>query len=165
MNKSIFQKIAMLSQKNALIIADKWHYNGQYAFYNMKNDQEDYDEIISPQLRKNNYFQVLDEDDNLVAFFCLDPDKEKKEQVEVGLELSPNLTGRGLGSEFMTVIENYVKNNYDYQVIVLAVAEFNLRAIKVYQKAAYVNTGTEMVHSNGGIYKFNIMTKNFERNL
>ena len=159
MSKSIFQKIAMLSQKNALIIADKWHYNGQYAFYDMKNDQEDYDEIISPQLRKNNYFQVLDEDDNLVAFFCLDPDKEKKEQVEVGLGLAPDLTGRGLGSEFMSVIENYVKNNYDYQVIILAVADFNLRAIKVYQTAGYVITGTEMVHSNGGIYKFNIMTK------
>ena len=159
MSKSIFQKIAMLSQKNALIIADKWHYDGQYAFYDMKNDHEDYDEIISPQLRKNNYFQVLDTNDNLVAFFCLDPDKEKKEQVEVGLGLAPDLTGRGLGSEFMSVIENYVKNNYDYQVIILAVADFNLRAIKVYQTAGYVQTGTEMVHSNGGIYKFNIMTK------
>ena len=159
MSKSIFQKIAMLSQKNALIIANKWHYNGQYAFYDMKNDQEDYDEIISPQLRKNNYFQILDADDNLVAFFCLDPDKKKKEQVEVGLGLAPNLTGHGRGREFMTVIENYIKNNYDYQVIVLAVAEFNVRAIKVYQKAGYVITGTEMVHSNGGIYKFNIMTK------
>lgn len=159
MNKSIFQKIAMLSQKNALIIADEWHYDGQYAFYDMKNDQEDYDEIISPQLRKNNYFQVLDTNDNLVAFFCLDPDKEKKEQVEVGLGLAPDLTGHGRGSEFMTVIENYIKNNYDYQVIILAVADFNLRAIKVYQTAGYVITGTEMVHSNGGIYKFNIMTK------
>ncbi|MEB3363091.1 GNAT family protein [Lactobacillus sp. R2/2] len=79
--------------------------------------------------------------------------------------LAPDLTGHGRGSEFMTVIENYIKNNYDYQVIVLAVAEFNLRAIKVYQTAGYVQTGTEMVHSNGGIYKFNIMTKNFERNL
>ncbi|MEB3363092.1 hypothetical protein SDC49_03290 [Lactobacillus sp. R2/2] len=73
----------MLSQKNALIIADEWHYDGQYAFYDMKNDQEDYDEIISPQLRKNNYFQVLDEDDNLVAFFCLDPDKKKKNKLKL----------------------------------------------------------------------------------
>ena len=159
MNKSIFQKIALLSQKNARIIADEWHYDGQYAFYDMKNDQEDYDEIISPQLRKNNYFQVLDKSDNLVAFFCLDPDKEKREQVEIGLGLAPNLTGHGLGSEFMSVIENFVKDNYDYKVIVLSVADFNLRAIKVYQKAGYVQTGTENVHSNGGIYKFNLMSK------
>ena len=159
MNKSIFQKIALLSQKNARIIADEWHYDGQYAFYDMKNDQEDYDEIISPQLRKNNYFQVLDTNGNLVAFFCLDPDKKKKEQVEVGLGLAPNLTGRGLGSEFMSVIENFVKDNYDYKVIVLSVADFNLRAIKVYQMAGYVQTGTENVHSNGGIYKFNLMSK------
>ena len=159
MNKSIFQKIALLSQKNARIIADEWHYDGQYAFYDMKNDREDYDEIISPQLRKNNYFQVLDTNENLVAFFCLDPDKEKREQVEVGLGLAPNLTGHGLGSEFMSVIENFVKDNYDYKVIVLSVADFNLRAIKVYQKVGYVQTGTENVHSNGGIYKFNLMSK------
>ena len=159
MNKSIFRKIALLSQKNARIIADEWHYDGQYAFYDMKNDQEDYDEIISPKLRKNNYFQVLDTNDNLVAFFCLDPDKKKREQVEVGLGLAPNLTGHGLGSEFITVIENFVKDNYDYKIIVLSVADFNLRAIKVYQMAGYVQTGTENVHSNGGIYKFNIMSK------
>ena len=159
MNKSIFQKIALLSQKNARIIADEWHYDGQYAFYDMKNDQEDYDEIISPQLRKNNYFQVLDTNGNLVAFFCLDPDKKKKEQVEVGLGLAPNLTGRGLGSEFMSVIENFVKDNYDYKVIVLSVADFNLRAIKVYQRAGYVKRNTEMVHSNGGSYNFDIMSK------
>ena len=159
MNKSIFQKIALLSQKNARIIADEWHYEGQYAFYDMKNDREDYDEIISPQLRKNNYFQVLDTNENLVAFFCLDPDKEKREQVEVGLGLAPNLTGHGLGSEFIAVIENFVKDNYDYKVIALSVADFNLRAIKVYQTAGYVQTGTENVRSNGGIYKFNIMSK------
>ena len=159
MNKSIFQKISLLSQKNALIIADEWHYDGQYAFYDMKNDQEDYDEIISPELRKNNYFQVLDNDDNLVAFFCLDQNDQREEQVEIGLGLAPKLIGHGLGSEFMTVIENFVKNNYDYKVIVLSVADFNLRAIKVYQRAGYVKRNTEMVHSNGGIYKFDIMSK------
>ena len=159
MNKSIFQKISLLSQKNAMIIADEWHYDGQYAFYDMKNDQEDYDEIISPELRKNNYFQVLDNDDNLVAFFCLDQNDQREEQVEIGLGLAPKLIGHGLGSEFMTVIENFVKNNYDYKVIVLSVADFNLRAIKVYQRAGYVKRNTEMVHSNGGIYKFDIMSK------
>ena len=159
MNKSIFRKIALLSQKNARIIADEWHYDGQYSFYDMKNDQEDYDEIISPKMRKNNYFQVLNTNDNLVAFFCLDPDKKKKEQVEVGLGLAPNLTGHGLGSEFIAVIENFVKDNYDNKVIVLSVADFNLRAIKVYQRAGYVKRNTEMVHSNGGNYNFDIMAK------
>ena len=159
MNKSIFRKIALLSQKNARIIADEWHYDGQYSFYDMKNDQEDYDEIISPKMRKNNYFQVLDNDDNLVAFFCLDQNDQREEQVEIGLGLAPKLTGHGLGSEFITVIENFVKNNYDYKVIVLSVADFNLRAIKVYQRAGYVKRNTEMVHSNGGSYKFDIMSK------
>ena len=32
-------------------------------------------------------------------------------------------------------------------------------AIKVYQKASYQETGSENVHTNGGIYKFIIMTK------
>ncbi|MEB3363243.1 hypothetical protein SDC49_04455 [Lactobacillus sp. R2/2] len=50
----------------------------------MKNDQEDYDEIISPKLRKNNYFQVLDTNDNLVAFFVLTQIRRKENKLKLG---------------------------------------------------------------------------------
>ena len=55
--KIVFSQIQQLSQKNAEIIATKWHYDGEYSFYDMENDQEDYDEIITLALRKDHYFE------------------------------------------------------------------------------------------------------------
>ena len=156
MANSIFKKIGQLSQANAEIIANDWHYEGEYSFYDMENDQEDYDEIMSQELRSDHhYYQVLDGDNKLVAFFCLEPDDQDSMKAEIGLGLAPSLTGHGLGKEFIKVIEDYVKQNFAFKTYILSVAEFNKRAIKVYQK-----TGSESIHTNGGIYKFIIMTKN-----
>ncbi|WP_278960266.1 hypothetical protein [Lactobacillus apis] len=58
MTNSIFKKIGQLSQANAEIIANGWHYEGEYSFYDMENDQEDYDEIMSQELRSDHYYQV-----------------------------------------------------------------------------------------------------------
>lgn len=159
MTNSIFKKIDQLSQANAEIIANDWHYEGEYSFYDMENDQEDYDEIMSQELRSDHYYQVLDGDNKLVAFFCLEPDDQDSMKAEIGLGLAPSLTGHGLGKEFIKVIEDYVKQNFAFKIYILSVAEFNKRAIKVYQKAGYQETGSENVHTNGGIYKFIIMTK------
>lgn len=158
--KIVFNQIQQLSQENAEVIANEWHYNGEYSFYDMENDQEDYDEIITPELRKDHYFEVLADNGQLTAFFCLDLIEDKNDQVEVGLGMAPELTGHGLGIELMQMIEDYVKQVGKYQKIVLSVAEFNKRAQKVYQRAGYHNTGSENEASNGGIYRFILMAKN-----
>ena len=41
-------KIEPLTQQHALEIANDWHYEAPYDFYDMKNDLEDYEEMISP---------------------------------------------------------------------------------------------------------------------
>ena len=63
-------KIEPLSQLHALEIANDWHYEAPYDFYDMKNDPEDYEEIISPEARGNRYYQVLKEG-KLYGFFVL----------------------------------------------------------------------------------------------
>ncbi|WP_220232495.1 GNAT family N-acetyltransferase [Lactobacillus panisapium] len=161
--KIVFSQIQQLSQKNAEIIATKWHYDGEYSFYDMENDQEDYDEIITPALRKDHYFEVLAEDGQLTAFFCLDPIEGKNDQVEVGLGMAPELTGYGLGIKLMQMIEDYVKQIGKYHKIILSVAEFNKRAQKVYQRAGYRITGSEDEASNGGIYRFILMAKEIKK--
>ncbi|WP_199692577.1 GNAT family N-acetyltransferase [Lactobacillus sp. ESL0233] len=93
-----YKKITQLTQANADQIARKWHYSGQYDFYNMENDPEDFEEIITSRLRGNKYYQVLDDKDELVGYFCLERLSEKK--VEIGLGLRPDLTGQGLGIKF-----------------------------------------------------------------
>ena len=71
-------KIEPLSQSNAEEIANHWHYEGIYAFYDMQADPEDYEEILSPEARGDHYYQVL-KNDELYGFFCLFPvDKDKQ---------------------------------------------------------------------------------------
>ncbi len=66
-----FEKIALLTQANADQIAREWHYSDMYSFYDMENDQEDFEEIITPRLRANKYYQILDDTDELVGYFLL----------------------------------------------------------------------------------------------
>lgn len=157
----IFKKIAYLTQANADQIARKWHYNGQYSFYDMENDPEDLEEIITPKLRGNKYYQVLNDKDELVGYFCLE--RLSEEKVEVGLGLRPDLTGQGLGLNFVKGIEEFIQNNFNYRITVLSVASFNKRAIKVYQGARFKIMGSKMQKSNDGVYEFLNLSKTMNR--
>ena len=99
-------KIEPLSQSNAEEIANHWHYEGIYAFYDMQADPEDYEEILSPEARGNHYYQVL-KNDELYGFFCLFPvDKDKQ---ELGLGMKPEYCGKGQGKEFLQTILRFVE--------------------------------------------------------
>ena len=152
-----FEKIALLTQANADQIAREWHYNDMYSFYNMENDPEDLEEIITPKLRGDKYYQVVDDQDELVGYFCLE--RLSEEKVEVGLGLRPDLTGRGLGLNFITEIEAFIQNNFNYRIVVLSVASFNKRAIKVYQRAGFKTDGSKLQKSNDGVYEFINLSK------
>ena len=157
----IFKKIAHLTQANADQIARKWHYGGQYSFYDMENDLEDLEEIINPKLRGDKYYQVVDDQDELVGYFCLE--RLSEEKVEVGLGLRPDLTGHGLGLNFVKRIEEFIQNNFNYRITVLSVASFNKRAIKVYQGAGFKIMGSKMQKSNDGVYEFLNLSKTMNR--
>ena len=152
-----FEKIALLTQANADQIAREWHYNDMYSFYNMENDPEDLEEIITPKLRGDKYYQVVDDQDELVGYFCLE--RLSEEKVEVGLGLRPDLTGRGLGLNFITEIEAFIQNDFNYRIVVLSVASFNKRAIKVYQRAGFKTDGSKLQKSNDGVYEFINLSK------
>ena len=156
-----FEKIALLTQANADQIAREWHYNDMYSFYNMENDPEDLEEIITPKLRGDKYYQVVDDQDELVGYFCLERLSEGK--VEVGLGLRPDLTGRGLGLNFITEIEAFIQNNFNYRIVVLSVASFNKRAIKVYQRAGFKTDGSKLQKSNDSVYEFINLSKTVNR--
>ena len=156
-----FEKIALLTQANADQIAREWHYNDMYSFYNMENDPEDLEEIITPKLRGDKYYQVVDDQDELVGYFCLE--RLSEEKVEVGLGLRPDLTGRGLGLNFITEIEAFIQNNFNYRIVVLSVASFNKRAIKVYQRAGFKTDGSKLQKSNDSVYEFINLSKTVNR--
>ena len=146
-------KIAQMRQPEALEIADFWKYDGEYAFYDMTADPEDYEEIVTPELRGDRYFAVFDED-ALIGFFCVE---QGDGSIDIGLGLRPDLTGHGRGRTFLNEILHFVRENYTFEKIRLDVASFNQRAIKVYERAGFAKTGTSQVHTNGGLYDFTLM--------
>lgn len=65
------------------------------------------------------------------------PDINYEMWVDFGLE--PNLTGIGLGKEFVSACVNFAVEHHQYKgdYVRLGVAEFNKRAIKTYEKLGF----------------------------
>ena len=74
--------------------------------------------------------------------------------LDFGLGLRPDLTGRGLGSEFVAAGLAFMQSRFPSQAIQLRVAAFNQRAIKVYQRAGFVEVERFLNRTNGGEYDF-----------
>lgn len=145
--------IKKMKQPEAVEIADRWKYDGEYAFYDMTADPEDYEEIVTPEKRGDRYFSVFSGDE-LTAFFCVE---QEGADIEIGLGLRPDLTGQGRGGAFLEEILRFVRENYPCETLRMEVASFNQRAVKAYERAGFVKTGTARVPANGGIYDFTIM--------
>ena len=149
-------KIEPLSQSNAEEIANHWHYEGIYAFYDMQADPEDYEEILSPEARGDHYYQVL-KNDELYGFFCLFPvDKDKQ---ELGLGMKPEYCGKGQGKEFLQIILRFIEENLSAKILTLSVADFNQRAQRLYLNCGFNVIGRHPQESNGDIYLFVKMEK------
>ena len=146
--------ITQMGQSDAIEIADCWKYDGEYAFYDMTADPEDYEEIVTPEKRGDRYFSVFS-GDGLIGFFCVE-----REGADVEIGLRPGLTGQGRGKAFLEEILRFVRENYSFEKIRMDVASFNQRAIKVYERAGFVKTGTAKVPTNGGMYDFTQMELN-----
>ncbi|WP_125605877.1 GNAT family N-acetyltransferase [Lapidilactobacillus bayanensis] len=153
--------ISQLTQANALEIADDWHYQGQYAFYNMSEDPEDYDELTTPELRQDQYFQVLNSQQKLIGFFCLMDIETSIDTYEIGLGLRPDLTGQGNGQEFLTAILQFVLRTKKPQKLILDVAEFNTRAQKLYANNGFTIEAKHQQATNHDIYPFVTMSKSY----
>ena len=149
-------EIEQLSQQHALEIANDWHYETPYDFYDMENDLEDYEEIVSQEARGDRYYQVLREG-KLYGFFCLEQKGERT--LELGLGMKPEHCGKGQGASFLQEILDFIIANFAPQVLRLSVSDFNHRAQQL-----YLNMGFEVVRripqeSNGDIHLFVEMEK------
>ena len=109
-----------------------WRYEAPYDFYD--GDQE-------PVLNPERYFAALGDDGTLVGFFYFE---EKGGVLEIGLGMRPDPTGRGLGGEFFRRGLDFARTNYQPTQIVLNVAAFNERAIRVYERTGFQASGRHM---------------------
>lgn len=85
-------------------------------------------------LNPERYFEARDESAALVGFYYFEP---KPPDLDYGLGLRPDLTGRGLGLEFFRAGLAFARERYEPRRVFLHVAEFNERARRVYERAGF----------------------------
>jgi ribosomal-protein-alanine N-acetyltransferase len=139
-----------MTQAEAETIAG-WSYEPPYDFYDARSDVGDLAELLDPKLRGERYFCARDPAGELIGFFGFG---RLGDVVAVGLGLRPDLTGRGLGLAFLGQGLAFAGNLFEPRCFKLSVAEFNQRAITVYERAGFVRTRSFMHETNGGTFPF-----------
>lgn len=156
--KTVHYNFVSMNKEYAKEIAYKWKYSGVYSFYDMTADEEDLREFLNEDSWEDHYFAVQNDKGELVGFYSF---YFEDEIMWLGFGLKPELTGRKLGSEFVNAGINFAveKLNYKKNYIMLAVAVFNKRAIKAYEKIGFQGLEKYMQKTNGGEFEFIKMKK------
>jgi [ribosomal protein S18]-alanine N-acetyltransferase len=129
-----------------------WRYPGVYAFYDLDRDPDDVVLIRDADRREGRWFAVDDAGSGeLVGFFELKP---RLAEVEIGLGLRPDLTGRGLGGPFVAAGIALARERHPGMRVFLLVAVFNDRARKVYERAGFRARGTQLLGVGGEAVEF-----------
>jgi [ribosomal protein S18]-alanine N-acetyltransferase len=144
-----------MDQAEATEIA-AWHYEDPYSFYDWTADSDDLALLLSEETRLGRFFSALDEDGVLVGFFTL---RMEGADLVIGLGLRPDLTGRGLGRQFVEAGIAFGRRSFHPARIRLSVAAFNARAIRVYERAGFTHARTFEHETNGGVHSFVEMTR------
>ena len=137
-----------------------WHYEGEYSFYDMDFDQEDLYEFLE-KIKSNhweNHYVALSERKEVIGMFSFE---FSDNEVNIGLGLRPDFTGKGIGYDFVVEGINFGirKFNFIGKYITLSVAAFNKRAIKVYEEIGFKESNRYIETINQEKYEFIKMTK------
>lgn len=142
-------------------VISSWKYPNEYAIYSFSNDSETIHELMT-----ENYYACLDRGNKLIGYFCfgkaaqipaVEDNVYDNNMLDIGLGLSPELCGQKAGRTFLISGMEYARANWGTAVFRLSVADFNIRAIKVYEKVGFI-TRNEVTHKRSG-RKFRIMVR------
>ncbi|CAA9431164.1 MAG: hypothetical protein AVDCRST_MAG22-3304 [uncultured Rubrobacteraceae bacterium] len=119
-----------------------WRYPEPYSAYD--GNPSSVAGLLDPRY---NYHAVFDGAGELVGYFCFGadatiPEGRKRnlygdDALDVGLGMRPDLTGRGLGSDFVLAGLRFAKARFSPPAFRLTVAAFNRRAVKVYERSGF----------------------------
>ena len=121
-----------MDESEAREVAD-WHYDPPYTFYDWAADGDDLALLLGKKSREGRFFSARDEDE-LVGFFEF---QQEGDTIVIGLGLKPDLTGRGFGEEYVEEGLEFARERFGPKEFRLAVAAFNARAIRVYERAGF----------------------------
>jgi [ribosomal protein S18]-alanine N-acetyltransferase len=120
-----------------------WKYEEPYDLYDNEETSESLNELL-----ENPYYAVLNQNNELVGFFCVGKSAQvpfgstvgayTEDINDIGIGMNPALTGQGFGAEFFSFILSYLQETYKSDSLRLTVAKFNQRAIHLYTKLGFV---------------------------
>jgi len=147
-----------MQEEYANEIVTNWHYDGIYSFYDMKADKDDLDIFTDKNNWRNIIFAVLNKKNELIAWSSY---YMEDEIVWLALGLKPELTGKGLGEQFVSDCIQFIKSksHLNRRIIKLEVALFNQRAIKVYKRVGFTESAKITKSTHIGKLDFLQMTK------
>ena len=127
---------------------DAWRYEPPYDFYD-----SDGLPVKNPEF----FFAARDDDGTLIGFYFLEP---REGALFYGFGMRPDLTGRGLGEQFVLAGLEFARLLYGAKRVVLDVAAFNERAIRLYRRLGFDKTGRHVETFDGyGAVEFIDMEK------
>lgn len=133
-------KIEQMTWGDADMVS-QWVYPVPYSIYSFKRDEETISELTNSE-----YFICKDLQNNIIGYFCFGasaqiPTNEKgvysTDLLDIGLGLRPDLCGRGLGLSFIQAGMDYARQFLHAKELRLTVAQFNRRAIALYNRAGF----------------------------
>ena len=102
------------------------------------------------------FYAARDDDGTLVGFYFEPHDSA----LFYGFGMRPDLTGRGLGEQFVLAGLEFARPIYGRRRVVLHVAAFNERAIRLYRRLGFNETGRHAEKFDGyGAVEFIDMEK------
>ncbi len=154
-----------MTEDEARLVA-AWRYEGDYAVYDGNDDPE----VLALAVdRRSPYYAVRDEHGTFLGFFAYGSTATVGEEanaephlwsgegvLSVGLGLAPDFTGqrRGLGLRFVEAGLQFAREQFAPNEFRLFVLSWNIRAIRVYERAGFVRTGFVTVDSPTGTSEF-----------
>ena len=125
-----------------------WHYEPPYETYDPGGTPEDAAEMRAAA-DSPTWFAVEDPDDgDLIAFVEYIP---AEDEVEIGLGLRPDLTGRGIGQTFAQAVVDDARARWPTAHVWLDVFPWNDRAITVYERLGFVRGDVYLRRFEGGV--------------
>jgi RimJ/RimL family protein N-acetyltransferase len=141
-----------------------WRYEEPYSLYNPDPQDQGFIGWLSDP--RNLYYSVATEKGELIGFCCFGADAQVSGgtypddgTIDVGLGLRPDLTGKGMGGEFLSAILKFAKREFSPQGFRVTVATFNPRAIRAYEKAGFQPVRTFIRKTDSGQHEFLQMAK------
>jgi ribosomal-protein-alanine N-acetyltransferase len=117
-----------------VVVLRAWHYEPPYDTYDGSAEPED---LPRPGEGDGSTVWLAASQpgsDLLVGFVEI---KLADDEIEIGLGLRPDLTGRGLGPGFVTTIVEEIRSRWGARRIGLDVFPWNERAIAAYERAGF----------------------------